>query len=139
MIALSREPRTRRPDFEFTILEWNRLPRCAMRDRSDSRWKKNQLSGRRAKHDQVQDEDRPEEIWWSAFHGAKIFSSCTVTSLFISFPHSSLGTRSPTVRSSRFYSGDSLKRHEQERAVSERGLKYLREQPRPRDTLAAMP
>ena len=31
MIALSREPRTRRPDFEFTILEWNGLPRCAVR------------------------------------------------------------------------------------------------------------
>jgi hypothetical protein len=31
MIALSREPRTRRPDFEFTILEWNGLPRGAMR------------------------------------------------------------------------------------------------------------
>jgi len=31
MIALSREPRTRRPDCEFTILEWNGLPRCAVR------------------------------------------------------------------------------------------------------------
>ena len=31
MIALLREPRTRRPDCEFTILEWNGLPRCAVR------------------------------------------------------------------------------------------------------------
>src|SRR6476620_11991894 len=31
MIALSRQPRTRCPDFEFTIFEWNGLPRGAMR------------------------------------------------------------------------------------------------------------
>jgi hypothetical protein len=31
MIALLREPRTRRPDLQFAILEWNSLPHCAMR------------------------------------------------------------------------------------------------------------
>src|SRR5207248_2066433 len=41
MIALSREPRTRRPDFEFTILEWNGLPHCALRIDALSRGKKN--------------------------------------------------------------------------------------------------
>jgi hypothetical protein len=40
MIALLREPRTRRPDFEFTILEWNGLPHCAVRIDEIRRWKK---------------------------------------------------------------------------------------------------
>ena len=41
MITLLREPRTGRPDFQFAILKWNDLPRCAMRIDALSCGKKN--------------------------------------------------------------------------------------------------
>jgi len=44
-IALLREPRTRPPDFEFTILEGNNLPRCAMRIDALSCGKKDEAVG----------------------------------------------------------------------------------------------
>src|SRR4029077_18285949 len=40
ILALSPEPRTRGPDFQFAILEWNGLPRGAMGINPIRRWKK---------------------------------------------------------------------------------------------------